>query len=192
MARPRTTCTIVDCGRTHKAKGYCRMHYWRYVNNGDPHKTKSFPPHIPLEDRVRAIGWLVADSGCWEWRGYRDTFGYPMIMFANKAVRVHRYIFEQNSGESIAPGNVIMHSCDNPPCVNPNHLSQGTQAENILDMVAKGRHKKGMGRLSEQDVRDIRRRVRSGDAQRAIERDYGLSGGSVSRIMSGKNYSWVK
>lgn len=52
----------------------------------------------------------------------------------------HRMAFEQAWGTTLQPGDVVMHTCDNPPCINPLHLRRGTQAENNADMTAKGRH----------------------------------------------------
>lgn len=192
MRKSKPNCIIDNCDQPHKAKGYCRKHYWRFAKYGDPNKTSRFGKEISLDERINLVGWDVIDSGCWEWRGYRDHFNYPMIMFANQAIRVHRYVFELSFGKMILPGNVVMHSCDNPPCVNPDHLSQGTQADNIQDMVSKNRHRRGGGKLSEARVQEIRKRVAAGEKMRALERELNLGGGSVSRIVSRQTHAWVE
>ena len=75
---------------------------------------------------------------CWVWVGSKVR-GYGTFYVCGVGHRrAHRWIFEQVRGD-ILPGNVICHRCDNPSCVNPDHLFQGTQADNLRDMVAKGR-----------------------------------------------------
>jgi hypothetical protein len=84
--------------------------------------------------------WDKVDIGsreeCWPWRAFRSE-GYGKYWDGDKKVRAHRYSFFLANG--FYPP-VVMHDCDNPPCVNPGHLLEGTQALNAQDMVAKGRH----------------------------------------------------
>jgi hypothetical protein len=86
--------------------------------------------------------WRKVDAtgdGCWEWQGASNGVGYGMIRFTRTLrVYAHRWIYEQLHGP-IQSGHVIMHLCDNPRCVRPAHLRAGTQAENMQDMVRKGR-----------------------------------------------------
>lgn len=76
---------------------------------------------------------------CWLWPFDRDEGDYGVIWEGKFAFAVHRLSFQHYKGE-IPEGQVVMHSCDRPPCFNPLHLFAGTQQENIADMVAKGRH----------------------------------------------------
>jgi hypothetical protein len=80
-------------------------------------------------------------NGCVEYTGCADRKGYGLITINRKLRRAPRFVWESLNG-SIPEGMVIMHTCDNPPCVNPEHLRCGTQKENIADMVAKGRRPK--------------------------------------------------
>ncbi len=84
------------------------------------------------------------DSGCWEWTGARDKDGYGWFRANKKMVRSHRGAFEIFKG-LIKYGNYVCHKCDNPSCVNPYHLFQGTNTDNMKDMSAKGRGKKQNG-----------------------------------------------
>ncbi len=97
---------------------------------------------IPPFRRTADDLWGNASSGdgCWEWRRGRDSFGYGIVFVSPQRgeVRVTRWVMELLSGP-IPPEMVVMHLCDNPPCIRPEHLRLGTQAENLADMRAKGR-----------------------------------------------------
>ena len=95
---------------------------------------------VPDELRARIHQLIVKTSiGCWVWLGGRNLKGYGHIEYHGRRYLVHRLFYALNKGE---PGDLIVrHSCDNPSCVNPDHLSLGTHADNIADMVSKGRHR---------------------------------------------------
>jgi len=79
-------------------------------------------------------------EGCLEFQGGKDIHGYGKIKVLGHQMGVHKVAYILTKGE-IPAGDYVMHSCDNPCCVNPNHLSLGTQSENILDCVRKNRRK---------------------------------------------------
>ncbi len=94
---------------------------------------------IPLADRFWIKVVRSGDDECWGWSGTTNK-GYGRINVGGNMVLAHRVAWELTSG-LIPPGMCVLHSCDNPPCVNPNHLFLGTHADNMRDMRAKGRHR---------------------------------------------------
>ena len=84
-----------------------------------------------------------AESGCWLWIGYKNRFGYGQVcrMIDGKAklLTVHRLFYRQYKGE-IPDGLQVRHTCDMRNCCNPEHMLLGTQADNMADMKARGRH----------------------------------------------------
>jgi hypothetical protein len=92
---------------------------------------------------------------------------------------------------------VVRHTCDNPPCVNPRHLVGGTHLDNQRDMAERGRMKPPRGRLhwnakvDEDDVREIRRRVALGEKQRALAEEYGLTFGALWLIATGRAWKHI-
>ena len=77
-------------------------------------------------------------SGCRLWIGANRPSGYGRVVCGNKTLTAHRVAWETFVGP-IPPGMDVLHSCDNPPCVNPDHLFLGTDLDNVRDMIAKGR-----------------------------------------------------
>jgi len=77
---------------------------------------------------------------CWNWKAYLNKCGYGVFRFTDKIMLAHRFSV-MLSGRSVTPWDVIMHSCDNPKCVNPAHLEIGTLSQNMTDAWARGRKK---------------------------------------------------
>jgi len=86
---------------------------------------------------------------CMEWTGALGGGRYPHARVGGRDVSVHRYIYEWLHGVKLRPfpADVVMHTCDNTRCINPEHLAVGSQADNIADMVGKGRWRPASKRL---------------------------------------------
>lgn len=125
-----------------------------------------------------------SDSGCWEWQGAVSSTGYGRIMVGQRHLSTHRAAYELHCGP-IPAGACVLHSCDNRLCVNPAHLSLGTNAENSRQMVERGRYR-GPSRLSPGDRERIRQRCAAGETQRAVAADFGVSQGTVSNVVRGR------
>lgn len=136
---------------------------------------------------------------CWEWNSSRYEQGYGSFWDRDqrRMVPAHRWIFQRVHGVRLAvmrgaQGDLVCHSCDNPPCVNPSHLFLGTQADNMADMRGKGRAPNNSAErnpkavLTAEDVREIRQSFtgQHGDRMR-IAREWGISSGHVSKILKG-------
>ena len=95
---------------------------------------------------LKPITWKELENGCWECTSHGKVGrGYAQIKpYGEKRTLVTRYLYEQLFGE-IPDGMVVMHKCDNPKCINPEHLKLGTYADNVEDMKVKNRGKNHKG-----------------------------------------------
>lgn len=82
-----------------------------------------------------------SDNECWLWKGGKKPKGYGSIGLtkSTKTITSHRLSFMIHNKREIAPNTMILHSCDNPSCVNPNHLREGTAQDNTNDAKERGR-----------------------------------------------------
>jgi len=147
-------------------------------------------------DRVNAHAEIQL-NGCILFKGHLDECGYGRISKDGKLVRVHREVWKLHNVEQEITG-VIMHSCDTPNCINPTHLSHGTQADNIADMVAKGRRVTVQGsaqkdaKLNELDIPVIRQMLKEGVSGYAISKKYKVSESAIRFIKQNRTWKHVK
>lgn len=138
-------------------------------------------------------------SDCIIFSGYRNKDGYGRMTYMGKVRQAHRVAYCKSAGVDIEDisGFVVMHSCDNPSCMNPDHLSLGTQIDNISDRCKKGRtsrnyNNKNQAKLTVDNVIEIRGRYKprcSVDGCRAMAVEFGVSAAAISLVVSGKNWS---
>ncbi len=128
---------------------------------------------------------MARKDGCIEWRGRLHPAGYGTFSVRGRNVLAHRAAYAAAHGP-IAAGMVVCHSCDNPPCVNPEHLFLGTQADNLADMTAKGRaNRRGPAKLTIDSVAQIRTLIAQGWQQSDIGPAFGVTDGAVYHIKHG-------
>lgn len=132
MSKSKQICSVEGCPRTVTGRGWCTMHYKRWLRHGD-HLYKS-----TVESRF----WTKVDYSpyCWEWQAVLDTKGYGCFSAGKgRSTKAHRIAYEFAVGE-IPEGLVIHHRCFNRACVNPMHLEVMTQYQNAQHM---GKARKG-------------------------------------------------
>ena len=130
----------------------------------------------------------LTDAGCWEWAGTKRG-GYGMLSHGNKTVSAHRVAYAAYHGP-IPAGMVVRHTCDNPSCINPDHLCHGTQQDNVMDREARGRRdvkgeQIGTAKLTEADVLAIKASTNSASE---LAHEYGVHKTNIWAIRSGKSW----
>lgn len=138
-------------------------------------------PHGVRKSNARKpIQYEINNNGCWVCVSHAlNNESRTTIHVNGKKVLMHRYVYTLYKGE-IPHGNVIMHTCDNPTCINPAHLNAGTQLDNIKDRDSKGR----VSRKITEEIRSaIRQDTRKGVV---VAQAYGITPSYVSMIRRGK------
>ena len=149
----------------------------------------------------------VRQSGpdeCWAWRGAIDQKGYGAVKVGGKKQSAHRVSWKLFRGP-IPSGLCVLHHCDNPGCVNPEHLFLGTPRDNARDCVKKGRHNFSVhpechvrgerawnAKLTEEDVRAIRREFTLGTNRKDMARRFGIGCKHIWAIANGRLWKHVK
>lgn len=197
MRPSRAGQTCSECSRSVLARGLCGLHYQRQYRNGDPNKVVS-AHGMTADERLRFYGWTETSAGCWEWGGGRlqRGMGYGRVSWMSKSVTAHRLAYETWVGP-IPEGLIVRHKCDNPPCINPEHLEIGTPADNARDMIERGRKvvTRGEGfkstKLTESQVRAIRKLYSEGVSQMDLAEQFGVTNKNISLIVLGKTWRHI-
>lgn len=141
------------------------------------------------------------NTGCFLWTAARDRDGYGVFWDGEFNRKAHRYAYSIAFG-TIPDGALVCHRCDTPECVNPEHLWVGTHADNLKDRDQKGRTASGdingaraqpetrprgwrhpASKLTDGQVKEIRRRCADGESQTAVARDFGVRSTNVNAIV---------
>lgn len=192
-------CSVDGCRQPKTRRVYCNKHYMRLHRNGSldiqPQLSETY--QTPFWDRV-----TISDlDQCWEWKLGVDKDGYGVASFNARPVRAHRLAYYFTHGKW---PELTRHTCDNPPCCNPNHLLDGTAKDNSRDMVDRGRSAQGENhghsKLTTAEVAVIRRTgilfktgsgKGSGFSQKALASKYGVSRRVIKLILEGEAWKHV-
>jgi hypothetical protein len=179
-------CLVDGCARRHDSRGYCSMHASRVRKHGDPlYQSRQYGSPLEVFNRNTP----TRGDGCWEWQGARQTseYGLPAYGLISRQY-AHRWAYEHFVGP-IPDGLVVRHGCDNPPCVNPAHLTVGSHADNSNDAVRRDRVAHGtripQSRLNPDQVREIRRKYAAGGVTyRELAAEYGVGLATIYRAVA--------
>jgi hypothetical protein len=132
-------------------------------------------------------------NGCWLWQKAKAGKGYGVISFYQRSYYVHRIAYRLLCGDIPNDKNVL-HNCDTPACFNPDHLFLGTQRDNVIDMISKGRNvisprygtNNNKCKFTFEIVQLMRKDASIGIPKKIIRQTYGISAPQLYRILSGK------
>lgn len=140
-------------------------------------------------DTLRWYGWEVNSEGCWEWpQDKLSGDGYGRLTLKGRSTRAHRFAWETWVGP-LGSEELLLHSCDNRRCINPEHLRVGTYKDNVDDMFQRGRANKARGEghgntsLTRAEVEHIRELYAEGTQQSLIAQELGLRKQTVNNIV---------
>lgn len=157
---------------------------------------KGYYPRPTLQERIEKYTNRLAD-GCHVWTGWCDDDGYGGIQVKYKTSRVTRVVWELSRGP-IPKGFLVCHTCDNPPCINIEHLFLGTVKDNAEDAKQKGRlssvhdgEENGNSILTDEIVRRLRDAFDSGTRQCDLMREFGLNRVTVHNVVRRKTWTHI-
>lgn len=188
-------CQTDDCQGTVIAKGFCLKHYTRLRRHGNSEvcKNNMGSGNNQIERFWSRVALTANPNKCWEWQAAKQRGGYGVAFLNKKKWIAHRLAWFLV--KDVVPQLHLLHSCDNPPCCNPNHLREGTDADNANDRIERGRTYHGerqwKARLTENDVREIRS-LKGKISQSQIAKLFPTDQANVCRILSGKIWRSVK
>lgn len=185
-------CAVNDCARKCTRNLYCDMHYYRFKRYGDPlivkerYQVKRYTCHELFEKSYRKNN----EGGCWEWTGPLNYWGYGRLNYKSQHLAAHRYSYEYFNGH-IPNKMYVCHKCDNPKCVNPDHLFLGDAQTNMDDKVNKGRHV-GNNKLNVTQVKEIRNLLNDGIARKEIALKFNVGRTCIDAIANNKTWRHIK
>ena len=146
--------------------------------------------------------WAFVDTSggpdaCWLWTGGCGTRGYGMFWIGSRYIGAHRWGYLTFVGP-LALGQIVRHTCDNPPCQNPRHWLPGTHQDNCDDRISRGRSNTLRGslaasaKLTESQALDIRARYAAGGiTQQTLGEEYGVTGQHISHSVTRKSWTHI-
>ncbi len=185
-------CSISWCEKPSKTMGWCGAHYQRWRRHGDPLGGGIY--------NGQAVAWLLnvaltyESDSCLIWP-FGRAGEYGSVYIDGEISKPHRWVCQRKKGDPTPLRGDVAHGCGNPPCVNYRHLRWANAIENAADRKKHGTACDGenhpMSKLTELDVVKIRRRVSSGETQKAVASDFNVVPSTVSLIVRAKIWAHV-
>lgn len=177
------SCSVPNCDRTYRSAGFCNLHLCRVRKYGSPYIKRNLKEASPSEELAGFFSLTDRSGVCWHWLGNRMPNGYGRF----RHVFAHRFAYERLVGP-IPNGLFVLHYCDNPSCVRPDHLFVGTQQDNRNDCKQKGRtaarEKNGQAKLTSLSA-SIIRHLEGRVPQRDLAELFGVSQRCVDFVQKG-------
>lgn len=177
-------CSVEGCNEDARTKGFCIKHYKVFHRLGTPIVSRPCF-HGTAEERLWHYTNKLGPDDCWEWFGNKDKDGYGAMRSGKSMIRPHRLSYELANGP-IPKGMSILHSCNNPACVNPAHLRVGDHLENMADRKKSGHYNTGdkhvMAKISDDEVKKIRE---MDGTYKQIAEAFGVSESQIGNIKRG-------
>lgn len=206
MAKRRVTqvCSIENCGRQVHGRELCQKHYARLIRGtvvDAPDKLRKQTEAWDINSAEFAFYFwervLITDdvTKCWVWQCAKNSQKYGTIKIAGMTKRTHRVAWQLANGRE--PILDVLHSCDNPPCCNPNHLREGTDKENQQDARDRGRwtpnygERNGNTSLTVDDVKQIKQDYANGIPTATIRDRTGINRFTLWNIRTGRTWKHV-
>lgn len=187
-------CSIPDCGKPARRRGWCRSHYLRNLRHGSPLGGQT-PRGAPFAFIKTTAAICMADD-CLQWPFSRGRTGYATINYKRKATLAHRIVCIIAHGEPPTAEHQAAHRCGGGRlgCVNASHLYWATPKENSADTISHGTHNRGencgMSKLTGYKVAEIRAFLASGARPKEIAKKFGVSDRTIRHIRDGDRWSY--
>lgn len=190
-------CSVDGCGEHPRTiRGRCAKHNYRFrkYGNVDEVQTLRGIGNTPTARFWSRVAVTSNPDRCWLWQGKPFGFGYGQVTFEGKNRLTHIVAWRLQNG--YYPTLCLLHKCDVPLCVNPNHLFEGTRADNTRDMQSKGRgafgERSGTAKLTSAAVVEMRTLRQLGRTIDQLAKQFGVSEGTVRPALSGKTWRHVQ
>lgn len=184
-------CAVDDCSNTAICKGFCSPHYARWYRYGDAEYVPKSETRAFIEQAI-----CYKDEDCLFWPFPFKWPRHVYIRINEKQIPVTRYICEKVHGNPPTLKHEAAHSCGmgHLVCVNPKHLRWATRTENQADRLIHGTHNRGekcgAAKLTEGDVREIRKMLNNGIDYKDIAESFSVNRATIHHIWRGTTWAW--